>query len=75
MVLTRAVCVAPFRMLPFGIALALVVLGVGPVFRAWLCWSGSKQVGAAARVKLRAAGGLNVVVAPVVFPIVWVRAG
>ena len=75
MVLTLAVCIAPFLMLPFGITPALVVLGVGLVLTAWLCWSGSNQVGAAARANLRTAGGLNVVMALVVFLIIWVRLG
>ena len=37
MVLTLAVSITPFLMLPFGITPALVVLGVGLVFTAWLC--------------------------------------
>lgn len=75
MVLTLAVCIAPFLMLPFGITPALVVLEVGLVFTAWSCWSGSDQVGAAARAKMRTAGGLNCVMALVVFLIVRVRVG
>jgi hypothetical protein len=51
------------------------LLGVGLIFTAWLCWSGSNQVGAAARAKLRTAGGLNFVMALVVFLIVLVRVG
>jgi VIT1/CCC1 family predicted Fe2+/Mn2+ transporter len=73
MVLTLAVCIAPFLMLPFGLTPALVVLGVGLLFTAWLCWGGATQVGAAARAKLRTAGALNFVMALVVFLIVWVR--
>jgi hypothetical protein len=72
MVLTIAVCIAPFLMLPFGLVPALVVLGVGLLFTAWLCWSASGQVGAAARAKLRTAGALNFVMALVVFVVAWV---
>jgi hypothetical protein len=75
MVLTLADCIAPFLMLPFGITPAPVVLGVGLVFAAWLCGSRSNRVGAAARAKWRTAGGPNLVMAPMVFPIVWVRVG
>jgi hypothetical protein len=50
-------------MLPFGIIPALRVLGVGLVFPASLCCSGSNQVGAAARAKLRTADGQNFVMA------------
>jgi hypothetical protein len=75
MVLTLAVCITSFLVLPLGITPALVGLGVGLVFTAWLGSSGSNQVGAAARAKLRAAGGLNFVTALVVFLIVWVRLG
>ena len=62
-------------MLPFGITPALVVLGVGMVLTAWLCWSGSNRVGAAALPIVRAAGGPTFVMALVVFLIVWVRVG
>ena len=73
MMLTLAVCIAPFLALVFGITAALTVLGVGLLFTAWLCWSGPNHVGAVARSKLRMAGGLNFVMALVVFVIVWVR--
>ena len=66
-------CIAPFLALVFGITAALTVLGVGVLFSAWLCWSGPNHVGAVARSKLRMAGGLNFVMALVVFLIVWVR--
>ena len=49
------------------------VLGVRPLFTAWLCWSGPNHVGVVARSKLRMAGGLNLAMALVVFLIVWVR--
>jgi VIT1/CCC1 family predicted Fe2+/Mn2+ transporter len=73
MLLTVAVCIAPFLALIFGITAALTVLGVGLLFTAWLCWSGANHVGIVSRSRLRIAGGLNFVMALIVFLIVWVR--
>lgn len=73
MILTLAVCIAPFLVLPFGFTPALFVLGVGLSFTGWLCFSGANQVGVASRTKLRAAGMMNFALAFVVFAIVVIR--
>jgi hypothetical protein len=54
MILTQAVCIAPFLALVFGITAALTVLGVGLLFTACLCWSGPNHGGV---VALEAAEG------------------
>lgn len=69
MMLTLAVCIAPFLALVFGITAALTVLGVGLLFNAMLCWSGPNYVEAVARSKLRMAGALNFVMSLVGFVI------
>ena len=73
MILTMAVCLAPFLALPFGFNAALTVLGVGLLFTAWLCWSGANQVGVASRGKLRTMGTMNFVIGLFVFGIVLIR--
>ena len=73
MILTLAVCIAPFLALPFGLDAALTVLAVGLIFTAWLCWSGANQVGIASRSKLRTMGTMNLVIGLFVFGIVLIR--
>jgi hypothetical protein len=73
MVLTMAICIAPFLALPWGFTPALTVLGVALAFTTWLCWSGASMVGPASRGRLRTMAILNGVIAAVVFLVVWLR--
>jgi hypothetical protein len=73
MILTLAVCLAPFLVLPFGIDPALIVLGAGLLFTTWLCWSGGNLVGPVSRGKLRSMAIMNLIMAVVVIGIVLLR--
>ena len=73
MILTLAVCIAPFLALPFGLNPALVVLAAGLLFTTWLCWSGAKYVGLVSRGRLKSAALLNFVMALAVIGIVLIR--
>ena len=74
MMLTIAVCIAPFLALPFGTAAALTVLGIGLLFTAWLCLSGAKQAGVSSRGRLRTMGTMNLVIGLFVFALVLIIA-
>lgn len=74
MLLTLAICIAPFLALPFGLVPALSVLTAALLFTAWLCWSGAGMVSAASRGNLRTAAILNFVLALVAGGIVLLLA-
>ena len=73
MILTLAVCMAPFLALVFGITAALRCLALGCYSPHGCAGARPNHVGVVACSKLRMAGGLNLVMALVVFLIVWVR--